>query len=102
MAVKDGKTFHYKLHGRHDEITLHISRTEALKLLAGLTCQLQKRRQQGHREFFLLTAKRGHVFHKLTVTHHQAHMRQWQASRWRAPETAVKPSRPMVKLVVQR
>jgi hypothetical protein len=35
-ATKDGKAFHYKLHGRHDEISLHISRAEALKLIAGL------------------------------------------------------------------
>lgn len=75
MAIQNGKSFCYKLHGRHNEISLHISRTEALKLLAGLTAQLQKRRQKGHREFFLLTAKRGRIFHKLTVTHHAAHHR---------------------------
>jgi len=75
MSVKDGKSFHYRLHARHDAVTLHISRREALKLLAGLTCQLKKHRQKGHREFFLLTAHHGQVFHKLTVTHVDAHVR---------------------------
>jgi hypothetical protein len=75
MSVKDGKSFHYRLHARHDAVTLHISRREALKLLAGLTCELKKHRQKGRREFFLLTAHRGQVYHKLSVTHVDAHVR---------------------------
>lgn len=72
MAVKDGKPFHYRLHGRHDEISLHISRAEALKLIAGLTAQLRKRSAKGHREYFVLHAHKGRIWHRLSVSHHSA------------------------------
>jgi hypothetical protein len=75
MAVKDGKPFHYRLHGRYDEISLHISRSEALKLIAGISCQLKKRRSKGHREYFILHAHKARIWHRLSVTHHSAHKR---------------------------
>ncbi len=75
MAVKDGKAFYYKLLGRRDEISLHISRAEALKLVAGISSQLKKRRSKGHTEYFILHAHKGRIWHRLSVTHHSAHLR---------------------------
>jgi hypothetical protein len=75
MAVKDGKPFHYRLHGQHGEISLHISRAEALKLIAGISCQLKKRRSKGHTEYFILHAHKARVWHRLSITHHSASRR---------------------------
>jgi len=72
MAKTSSHTFHYRLHGRHDEISLHISRAEALKLIAGLTAQLRKRRSKGHTEYFVLHVHKGRIWHRLSVSHHSA------------------------------
>jgi hypothetical protein len=73
------KAFHYKLHGRHDEISLHISRAEAIKLIQGIRCKLKQRQSKGHREYFILHAHKARIWHRLTVTHHSASRRHGAA-----------------------
>jgi hypothetical protein len=86
------RPYYYKLHGKspNGEVTVHISRNEALKLIAGLANQLQRRQTRGHREFFLFHVKNGRMYNRLAVTHHNAHRRianrrlqeQEEARRW--------------------
>ena len=76
MTTKHSKSFFYRLHSRHDEITVHISRAEAHRLIAKLSKQLCHKSARGHREYFLIHIHGARVYHKLTVTHHAAHHRQ--------------------------
>jgi hypothetical protein len=70
--------FHYTLHAGR-ELELHISRTEAERLVKRWAGALRKNKR-GHRTYFILHAHMGRTWNRLSVTTH-AHAHRERKAR---------------------
>ncbi|HWY20019.1 MAG TPA: hypothetical protein VNX26_02300 [Candidatus Acidoferrum sp.] len=70
-------THHYSLKGRHPagEITMPITRAEALALFTKWMDTARRRARKGHRTLYLVHAHKGHCFDRLVIETTHARMR---------------------------